>query len=410
MAGHVRICYPLILLTFFFGACSCSKTALSDEDVTDSEQEEPAPSLATVRSWLVDKDATDETAALFYNLKRLSGKHILFGHQDATKRGLHPAGEEWANEEHMPAVARDKSDVKEVTGAFPAVYGHDFMHIANFVEEGQNWFEYEKDIARQLTIDAYHRGGVNTYAWHYDNPVSKGRFYWDDSPVRAVGRIIPGGDHHEVYKSSLRTIADFAKSLVADDGQLVPVIFRPFHEFDGDWFWWGKSHCSPEEYKALYRFTVSYLKELGVSNFIYAWSPDKNFNTEAQFLERYPGNDYVDLVGMDNYGDLEQGRNPAIAAGKLKIVAQYAAANNKLAALTETGLQNLTQSDWYTQQLLAVLQQERLSLSYVLVWVNRKDAFWTPYAGHNSAADFINFKANPYILFGDQVGSLYAIE
>ncbi|WP_449436797.1 glycosyl hydrolase [Pedobacter steynii] len=39
------------------------------------------------------------------------------------------------------------------------------------------------------------------------------------------------------------------KSLKAADGNLVPVIFRPYHEFDGDWFWWGKSHCTTDEFK-----------------------------------------------------------------------------------------------------------------------------------------------------------------
>jgi hypothetical protein len=111
------------------------------------------------------------------------------------------------------------------------VYGHDLQHISDFLTG--NWFDYERDIARQLTIDAYNRGGVNTYSWHYDNPVDKsdGSFYWDKAKVEAVNKIIPGGTHHNVYKTSLREVADFAKSLVGADGRLVPVIFRPFHEF-----------------------------------------------------------------------------------------------------------------------------------------------------------------------------------
>ncbi|HYO21620.1 MAG TPA: hypothetical protein VER36_04385, partial [Flavisolibacter sp.] len=56
------------------------------------------PSLATVKGWLVDKNATEQTAALFYNLKKVSKTNILFGHQDATKRGVTNASTEWANE------------------------------------------------------------------------------------------------------------------------------------------------------------------------------------------------------------------------------------------------------------------------------------------------------------------------
>ncbi len=194
-------------------------------------------------------NATDQTAALFYNLKKVAKTNILFGHQDATKRGVTNASTQWANEQQFSGVPRDKSDVKDVTGAYPVVYGHDYIHIANFTNG--NWYDYEAQIAKELTIDAYNRGGVNTYAWHYWNPVSQGDFYWDKSPVEAVSKIIPGGSHNSIYKASLKKVADFARSLIGADGKLVPVIFRPFHEFDGDWFWWGKAHSSVADYKTL---------------------------------------------------------------------------------------------------------------------------------------------------------------
>src|SRR5690606_16228679 len=155
--------------------------------------------------------------------------------------------------------------------------------------------------------------------------------------------------------------------------------FRPFHEFDGDWFWWGKSHCTPDEYKQLYQFTVTYLRdELAVHNFLYAWTPDKNFNTEGEYLERYPGDGYVDLMGTDNYGDFASKSSITLASKKLKIVSDIAAKKNKLAALTETGLQNLPQSDWYTASLLKALQTQKVKLAYVLLWANTTGGFWTP--------------------------------
>ena len=63
----------------------------------------------------------------------------------------------------------------------------------------------------------------------------------------------------------------------------LPMIFRPWHEFDGDWFWWGRAHSTVDEFKSLYRLTVSELRDTnGVHNFIYAFSPDCRFNTEAE--------------------------------------------------------------------------------------------------------------------------------
>lgn len=394
----------------FIILASCSKKKAFTKEVEKEIPlpQAPAPALSEIKTWLTDKNSTNETAALFYNLKILSETSILFGHQDATKRGITDANTQWANEQHLPTITREKSDVKDVTGDYPAVYGHDFIHIANFVDG--NWFDYEAKIARELTIDAYNRGGVNTYAWHYANPVSKDDFYWEKSPIRAVDKILPGGSHHEVYKQSLKVVADFAKSLIGADGKLIPVIFRPFHEFDGDWFWWGKSHCTASEYKQLYQFTVTYLRDnMGVHNFLYAWSPDKNFNSEVEYLERYPGDEFVDLLGTDNYGDLATKSSVPLAAKKLKIVSDVAAKKNKLAALTETGLQNLSQSDWYTESLLKALQTQKIKLAFVLVWANTINGFWTPYKGHPAESDFIKFKNNPYILFGDKVPPIYKL-
>jgi mannan endo-1,4-beta-mannosidase len=367
------------------------------------------PAMATVKSWLADKNATDQTAALFYNLKKVAKTNVLFGHQDDTKRGVTNATTQWANEQQFPGVSSLQSDVKAVTGAYPAVYGHDFLHIANFATG--NWYDYEKQIARQLTIEAYNRGGVNTYAWHYANPVSQGSFYWAQSPVEAVSKIIPGGSHHEVYKNSLKQVGDFAKSLIGADGKLVPVIFRPFHEFDGAWFWWGNTHCTASEYKTLFQFTVTYLRDsLGVHNFLYAWSPDKNFTSESQYLERYPGDAFVDLVGMDNYGDLDVSGSNSTASSKLQIISAYAKRMNKVAALTETGLSNLTQPNWFTQKLQASLQMNKVEIAYALVWANTTSTFWTPYVGHAAAADFNSFKNSSYVMFADEMPKMYELK
>jgi mannan endo-1,4-beta-mannosidase len=156
---------------------------------------------------------------------------------------------------------------------------------------------------------------------------------------------------------------------------------------------------------------VKYLRDtLNVRNFLYAWSPDRIFDTELQYLERYPGDAYVDLVGTDNYWDLKSGTPVSVAANKLKIVSDYAATRNKLAALTETGLANLTQTDWFTQMLLPVLQTQKLQFCYVLLWANTTNTFWTPYPGHAAAANFIQFKNKPYLLFGDKLPDVYKLK
>jgi mannan endo-1,4-beta-mannosidase len=351
---------------------------------------------------IIDANATNETKALYYNLAKLSEKHILFGHQHATQYGHGWYGDP------------DRSDVKSVTGSHPAVIGVDFSGLSG---RPDSMIEKEKGSLRKNIAETYNRVGITTVAWHFNNPVSKTNFYWNDSTAAAaVQHIIPGGSHHEKYKAILRTVADLANSIKGNDGKLVPVIFRPYHEFDGDWFWWGRAHCTVDEFKSLWRFTVSYLRDsLGVHNFIYAFSPDNKFNTEAAFLERYPGDEWVDMVGMDNYGDFGRDGKYNLEAGikKLKIVSDYAKKAGKLAAFTETGLESIPNTTWWTETLLKVLQSDNMQLCYVLVW--RNDArsathYYAPFPGQVSEADFIKFYNDPYTLFEKDLRDIYKLK
>ncbi len=353
----------------------------------------------TAQYKITDTKATAETKALFMNLHKLSQQHILFGHQHATEYGHGWFGEE------------NRSDVKSVTGSHPAVIGVDFSGLYG---RPDSLVERTKNGLRKNIADTYNRGGITTVSWHFSNPVSKTNFYWNDSTaVAAVKNIIPGGSHHEKYKSILKTIADLANTAKGNDGKLVPMIFRPYHEFDGDWFWWGRSHCTADEFKSLWCFTVTYLRDsLQVHNFIYAFSPDNRFNTEEQFLERYPGNEFVDMVGMDNYGDFGRDGKYDLEAGykKLKIVSDYAIKSNKLAAFTETGLESIPEADWWTGKLLATLQRSKLRLCYVLVWRNDSRSpthYYAPFPGQVSASDFLKFYNDPYTLFENDLKKIY---
>ena len=348
---------------------------------------------------LTDIHATPETKALYYNLHKLSRQHILFGHQHATEYGHGWRGD------------KNRSDVKSVTGSHPAMIGVDFSGLSG---QPADMIEREKKLLRKNIEDTYNRGGVTTVSWHFSNPISGGGFYWKDSvSLPAVKYIIPGGSQHEKYKTILQTIGSFAKSLKGKDGKAVPMIFRPYHEFDGDWFWWGRSHCTTEDFTSLWKFTVSYLRDsLAVHNFIYAFSPDNKFNTQEQFLERYPGDKWVDMLGMDNYGDWGRDGFYDIAAGvkKLQIVSGYAIKANKLAAFTETGLESIPKANWWTDILLKSLKDAKLRLAYVLVWRNDVSSpthYYAPFPGHLSVPDFIKFYKDPYTLFEKDLPALY---
>jgi mannan endo-1,4-beta-mannosidase len=347
---------------------------------------------------LIDKDATVETRNLFKNLGELSAEHTLFGHQHATEYGHGWSGDP------------DRSDVKSVSGSHPAVIGIDFMGFTGSTSEAIA--AYKENTTKNVEA-IYNRGGVVTASWHFSNPVSEDGFYWKDSvSIPAVSYIIPGGSSHARYTEILKGIGEWANTVKGADGESVPVIFRPYHEFDGGWFWWGKPHCTKEDFITLWRFTVSYLRDsLGVHNFIYAFSPDNQFNTTEEYLDRYPGDEWVDMVGVDNYGDM--GRNKYdihAAANKLKIVSDYAIKAGKLAAFTETGLESIPNPAWWTETLLKTMKTNEVQLCYVLVWRNDMNSpthYYAPFPGQVSVPDFLKFYDDPYTLFGNDLKNIY---
>lgn len=359
-----------------------------------------ATGYAAPRPKLIDPKATKETKALYQNLHKLARRHILFGHQHATEYG------------HGWNRDPDRSDVKSVSGSHPAVIGVDFSGLSGRSPEA---IGRATELLRQQITNTYNRGGVTTVAWHFSNPVTpQTGFYWKDSvSAPAVPNLLPGGSHHGQYKAILQTVGNLAGSVTGKDGKLAPLLFRPYHELDGGWFWWGKPHCQRDEFIALWRFTVAYLRDsLRVHNFIYTFSPDCLFKTEAEYLDRYPGDDWVDMVGMDNYADFGRNGRYNLPAGitKLKIVSDYARKAGKLAAFTETGLESIPDTTWWTGWLLKALKTEKMKLAYVLVW--RNDArspthYYAPYPGQASVPDFLRFYQDPYTLFETDLPRLY---
>jgi mannan endo-1,4-beta-mannosidase len=337
--------------------------------------------------------ATKETVLLYYNLKNLPGDSVIFGHHHSTASGVMWRGDS------------NRSDVKDVTGSFPGVYGWDFADITN----GDDTLMQKR--FKQLTTEAYSRGGINIFAWHYYNPVTKGTWSFYDTTV-AVRHILPGGSANDVYKSDLKKIAGFTNSLIGKDEELIPVIFRPFHEFDGSWFWWGKHFCTREEFISLWQFTVGYLRDsMMVRNMLYGFSPDRNFDTDSLFLDRYPGDEYVDLIGMDDYWDFtEMGEGLEEVTRKLQLVTKLAERKGKISAFTETGLETIPDSNWWTGKLLPAIMNDSIKIAFVMVWRNdRESHHYAPYPGHKSAPDFIKFKNDPRVLFEDELPNVYIL-
>ncbi len=139
-----------------------------------------------------------------------------------------------------------------------------------------------------------------TLSWHPWNPAT-GENAWDPKGD-AVAAVLDGGAQQQKFDSWLKKVSDFILSLKTNDGKLIPVIFRPWHEMNGGWFWWGANSCTPAQYNQLYANTYHRLTKAGCSNIVWAWSPNLGSEkTVEAFLERFPGEQYVDMVGVDIY-------------------------------------------------------------------------------------------------------------
>ena len=354
----------------------------------------------------VDAQATPETRALLASLHRLTGEATLFGHQDALAYGV-----EWT----AAAGAAPRSDVEAVAGAFPAVFGFDLGGI-ELPGRTVNVDSVAFDDIRRHVVAAHAMGSVVTLSWHAWNPASGGNS-WDTAA--AVPQILPGGARHAEFLGWLDAVAGFLGSLEDADGRPVPVVFRPWHESTRDWFWWGRAHASDADGQALFRMTVEHLRDTrGLHNLLYSYAPHEP-TSEAEYLTRYPGDEYVDVMGFDEYDALN--RPVADTSGvdriadRIAIVAGLAEARGKVAAITETGFEGLADANWWTGQLLPALRADRAArrIAYVMVWRNATRAskpghFYAPYPGQVSAPDFVRFAAAPGIWLADDLPDLYA--
>ena len=353
--------------------------------------------LGTASQELADPQATKETRALFLNLKNLAGKQILFGHQDDLAYGV--TWKDWH---------KKRSDVKDVCGKYPAVFGWDLGDLG----KSQNLDTVPFDHMKGWIKVAYRLGGLNTFSWHMDNYLTGGDAW--DTGENTVASILPGGAKHGDYKAKLDLFAEFVHDLRVGFifKKEIPIVFRPFHEHTGSWFWWGQPHCTPEEYKALWRFTVQYLRdEKGLHNLLYCYSTDI-FRDREHYLECYPGDEWVDILGLDDYHDLSEKGSSADMVNRLRILVSLAREKGKPAALTETGREAIPDPNWWTERLLGPIKSdpEASKISWMLVWRNaRPTHHYAPYPGHPSVPDFLKFFNDPLTAFQGEYPDLYRL-
>ena len=318
---------------------------------------------------------------------------ILYAMQDALCYGQnwHPEGTE---------TDFTRCDVRDVTGDYPAIIGFDLGGIE--LENDCNLDGVSFDYMREAALKHAERGGIVTFSWHVHNPLTGGDA-WDVSSDKAVEAVLSGGECHELFINYLNRVADFLQPLV--DGQ-VSVIFRPWHENTGSWFWWGQRLCTDEQYIALWQMTFDQLVgERGLKDMLWAYSPSSSGLRDCA-MGRYPGDDIIDIIGVDRYaGAHQQAVNPSYISGMqkdLEFLGGVAQEHNLLLAVTETGQEGQDCPLWWTEELLPAL--EGYPVCYVLTWRNAWDEghpghWFSSFPGAVNENDFLKFYNSSKTLF-----------
>lgn len=211
------------------------------------------------------------------------------------------------------------------------------------IAPGTDYFEITGDYTLTITADvlnALQDGGLIIGGHDYTavavylesnstvlNPNTDYAFYKADTEFDAANALVEGTWENKVFTEDLKNMATYLKLLRDAD---IPVLWRPFHEASGGWFWWGKDAAS---FKALWVAMFDYFKAEGLNNLIWVWTAQGNDE------DWYPGEQYVDIIGRDIYGKTTA-----------ECVSDYAssAANygHNMISLSECGTVGLISEQW----------------------------------------------------------------
>lgn len=201
----------------------------------------------------------------------------------------------------VPLVGSTRlAGVHKAVKHYPAVFGQDF----GFSEPG-TWdgINYRQQIVDEA-IRRYNEGFIITLMWHAvppteEEPVDFSKSIQSDLTDEQWNDLVtPGTQLNERWQSQVDVIAWFLKQL---KNAGVPVLWRPYHEMNGDWFWWGKKK-GENGYKKLYRMLFDRLVNFhGLNNLIWVFNANEIKPNVDPYELYYPGDDVVDILATDVY-------------------------------------------------------------------------------------------------------------
>lgn len=280
----------------------------------------------------VNKHATKEACALLAYLYQTAGRKIITGQHTQT------------------VPMEERSHIHEITGRYPKLQGFELLSYSPNINYGDASEECLTEVQNnRYTVEtaikwAKTTEGIVSFCFHWFSPIGGNdkSFYsihTDFDPSRV---LINGTPERTAFYHDLAVIAEELRRFQKEN---IPILWRPFHEADGDWFWWGsRGHVVGRElYKLMFDYFVY---EQHLDHLLWVWnSPVK---------EGYPGDEYVDVISRDIY--LKPHTVTDYQMEYEELVANTS--RNKVAALAEVGV----------IPDVELLEASRLPWAYYMTW------------------------------------------
>lgn len=309
-----------------------------------------------------DNGRTKRTEFLLDNMSSLSQKGYMVGQEDATLYGIGWAGDSC------------RSDIHTCCGDMPAIIGFDITGIEGNLPYNTDSIYF--DAIRNEAINQYDRSGVVTISWRSASVLTS-----------------------EKAEACCDSICAFLKTLETPYGVRVPVILRPL----------GQN-------KAFWQTLSERIEDNEVVNALLMYSPATSCGGDkTKFLAEYPGDDFVDMIGISLYCNVSNAESVdsismfAKALDKeLAMLSAIGKEHSKPYALCETGFPGIKTNDWFTAVLQPVI--DKYNICYMMFGRNDNTTpgrFCVPFPGHSAMRDFGHFYNASRTLFLHDVNALY---
>ncbi len=230
----------------------------------------------------VTPGASPEAQALLNFFASVYGKKVIAGQHDGWrfKNGL----------------SEELNYITNTTGKFPAILE---MDVSGYTSPTH---DTEHRLMEHALDWVQNRHGIAAFCWHWRAPMDKPAFYSKETHFDIARAVTPGTPEYAAVERDMDTIA--GELTVLRDAH-VPILWRPLHEANGRWFWWGVG--GPEPFKKLWRMMFeNFTGKHHLNNLIWVFSP----GAETDLAAWYPGDAFVDIVGQDHY-PMDGNHNPA---------------------------------------------------------------------------------------------------